>query len=135
MRRRQLALVALGGAAGALLRFEVIERSTVARGDFPITTLVINLVGAFLLGVLVEVVERAGDGTWLRALLGVGLLGALTTFSGFAVETVLMVDAGNTFGAAWYVAATLVGGLAAVTTGLVVAGWRGGVPVPEEGES
>lgn len=116
-------------------RFEVLETWNVARGDFPVTTLAVNLVGAFLLGVLVEVVERTGDGTWLRPLLGVGALGALTTFGGFAVETVLMVDAGNTVGAAWYVVATLAGGAVTATTGLFVAGWRGGVPVPEEGES
>jgi len=135
VQRRQLALVALGGAVGAFLRFELLEAWVVTRGDFPASTLAINLTGALLLGVLVEVVAGAADRTWLRPLLGIGLLGALTTFGGFAVETVLMVDAGNVGGAAAYVTLTLIGGALAATAGLFVAGWRGGAPVPDEGES
>lgn len=135
MQPRHLALVALGGAVGAFVRFEFLETWSVSDGDFPCTTLALNLTGALLLGVLVEVVERAANATWLQPLLGIGVLGALTTFGSFAVETVLMVDAGNSASAALYVAATLAGGTLAALAGLFVAGWRGGTPVPDEGES
>ncbi len=55
---RALALVALGGAAGASGRYWVAQVSPVAAGTFPTSTLAVNLAGAFLLGLLVETVVR-----------------------------------------------------------------------------
>lgn len=129
-------LVAAGGAIGALLRYGFHDRWPVATGSFPTTTLLLNLVGAFALGVIVEIGTRRGDApAWVRPLLGMGALGALTTFSGFAVETVHMLDAGRTADATAYVALSLVAGVMAATAGLLVTGWRGGMPVPDDGES
>lgn len=133
---REAPLVAAGGAAGALLRYGIYDRWPVATASFPTTTLLLNIIGAFALGVVVEIgARRGGDGGWARPLLGMGLLGALTTFGGFTVEAVQMLDAGRTTDATAYVAVSLGAGVVAAAAGLYVTGWRGGMPVPDDGES
>lgn len=101
-----LLVVAVGGALGSLARYGLV----VALPDLW-TTLLINVVGAFLLGVLVA---RRPDGTWSRPFLGTGVLGGFTTFSAFAVQA---VEASLPTGIA-YVAGTLVLGIAAAELGL-----------------
>ena len=101
-------LVAVGGVLGSLARFGLVRA-------FPdlVTTLVINVVGSFALGVLVA---RRPDGRWSRPFLGTGVLGGFTTFSAFAVQT---VDASLSTGIA-YVAGTLILGIGAAQVGLRV---------------
>ena len=80
-------LVALGGAAGAAARWGVYEVAPVAPGTVPVTTLVINVAGAALLGYLVgRVPVRTARDETVRLLLGTGVLGGFTTFSTVAVE-------------------------------------------------
>jgi len=132
---RELALVAAGGAVGACARYGVGEAWPTHPGRFPTTTLVINLVGAFLLGALLEWLTRHDHlDHWGRFVLGIGVLGAFTTFSTFATEIALLVRDGHGATAIAYAVVSLVGGLAAVLTGLWVTGWRH-APVPAEGES
>lgn len=133
---REAPLVAAGGAAGALLRYGIHDLWPVATGRFPTTTLLLNIVGAFALGVVVEIGTRPGSTAgWARPLLGMGALGALTTFGGFTVETVQMLDAGRAADATTYVVVSLAAGVMAATAGLYATGWRGGMPVPDDGES
>ena len=75
-------LVALGGAVGAALRFTIASRYDEARG-FPWGTLVVNVTGSALLGVL-SALALSGHAT---ALLGTGFCGGFTTYSAFAVQT------------------------------------------------
>ena len=75
-----LLLVAIGGALGALLRWAV---ALLGCGGFPWPTLVVNVGGSLLLGV---VAHHGPD--WTLTLLGSGVAGALTTYSAFALETV-----------------------------------------------
>lgn len=76
-----IALVALGGAGGAL------ARAAVAEGlHTPWATLAVNLVGALVLGALLEFFTRTGDRPGWRLLLGTGFCGAFTTYSTFARE-------------------------------------------------
>ena len=76
----KVALVALFGALGALSRYGI--ASAVGSRSFPVATLAVNIAGAFLLGVLLA----SSASSTVRAALGVGFLGAFTTFSTFAVE-------------------------------------------------
>jgi fluoride exporter len=102
-------LVGLGGAGGAALRWWLGLRLDAA--TFPRGTLLANLAGSLLLGVLVGLALRGHA----LALLGTGFCGALTTYSSFAVQT---HDGGRL--AAAYVVATLAGSLALCTLGFVV---------------
>lgn len=111
----KLLLIALAGSAGAAARYGV----GVAAGDrsFPWSTLVINLAGSFALGLLVKL-SIDHDWSATRTLpLTVGFLGAFTTFSTFSVETQTMLREGRSGSAAWYIAASVLGGIVAAAVG------------------
>jgi CrcB protein len=115
-------LIAIGGAAGALTRFalDTWVSSRVA-GDFPWGTLVINVSGSFLLGLLFALtVERALLPSDLRPPLMIGFLGAYTTFSTWMLETWRLVEVGA-FGAALLnVGGSVLLGVLAVVSGMVI---------------
>ena len=96
-----LLLISLGGALGALARYFVsISVGTVTKYGFPLGTLIANVVGCFLVGLLIG--SGAGAKSQeLRLGFGVGFLGALTTFSTFSAETFQQALDGN-----WGVATT-----------------------------
>lgn len=105
--------VAVGGVFGVLARFGV-GRLTLHHEQLLWSTVGINVVGSFLLGLLVA---EDWFGRDLREGIGVGFLGGFTTFSTFSVQAVLEVDAGEPGRAAVYVAASVLGGLVAATAG------------------
>jgi CrcB protein len=119
---RQHLLIAVGAILGVLVRFLVGEWSTTHLAlDFPLGTLLINLVGCLLIGIVQTVCFE------LRALrretqlfLAVGVLGGFTTFSTLSIETVRLLQAGRVTAALTYQALSLVGGLAAVAIGIGV---------------
>ncbi|MPY88908.1 MAG: fluoride efflux transporter CrcB [Luteitalea sp.] len=117
-------LVGLGGFIGANARF-VLARWTgvLVETHFPLGTFVINVSGSFLLGVLgTLVVERVvPNSDALRLALGVGFLGAFTTFSTFEFETHALLEDGSWLTALTNVFASLFLGLVAVRAGSVVA--------------
>ena len=132
----ELALVAAGGAAGAGLRYLATEAAPIAAAAFPTTTFVINVAGAFALGALLATISRnAAARWWVRPALGTGCLGAMTTISTFAVETIELTRADHVGLAVAYVIATIAAGVAAAAAGLVAAGWRPWRPVPDDAES
>ena len=91
-------LIAGFGAAGAASRYAVDSRlSAITGGQFPWGTLTVNVVGAFLLGVLIAVTtERVlVDQNW-RIGLGIGFLGSFTTFSTFSLESMNLLREGET---------------------------------------
>ncbi len=90
----QLIAIAGGGAIGALLRFWLSTGvyQLLGRG-FPWGTLVVNVLGSFLMGLLfVFFMERGLVSPELRAAVLVGLLGSLTTFSNFSMETLTLIE-------------------------------------------
>jgi CrcB protein len=107
-------LVGLGGVAGALARHLLGER--IEEGTYD--TLAVNVLGSFLLGVLVSV--PVGSDVLLLA--GTGFCGALTTFSTFAYETVRLAEGGYGRRAVGNATVNLVGALVAVWLGALVAG-------------
>ncbi len=100
-----LLLVALGGALGAVGRYLTIAGVGAVTGfGFPFGTLVVNVVGSFVLGVLAESMTLVwSPSAELRAMLVVGVLGAYTTFSTFSLDVVMQLERGNFVGAALYI--------------------------------
>jgi CrcB protein len=106
-------LVALGGAAGAPARYLLDAALTVRRpGSFPIGTLVINVLGAALLGALAATMNRTG---LAYAAAGTGFCGAFTTFSTFSWETFALAEDGLPVTAVLNVGASLLLGLGAAS--------------------
>ncbi len=105
-----------------MARYEIGLAWPVAAGTFPWTTLTINLIGSFVLGVVLTVVAAdtaAADRT--RAFAAVGVCGGFTTFSTWMVETVLLARDGDASLGAAYTLVSLIAGLAAVIVGVMVA--------------
>jgi CrcB protein len=118
---RTLGLIAVGGAAGTLLRVVVSRALPSASGGFPWDTLTVNLAGSLLLGFVVVTAVQVGPARYLRPLVGTGFCGGLTTFSTFAVEVDLLVRAGRPGTAAVYSMVSLGAGLALAKAGMVLA--------------
>jgi len=116
----QLLAVAAGGALGALLRYGVSlgVHGLFGRG-FPYGTLTVNVSGSLAIGLLyVLLLERSALAPEWRLALLVGLLGAFTTFSSFAIETLLLGEEGAPVRALLNVVASVVTCLAACWAGL-----------------
>ncbi|PIW62789.1 fluoride efflux transporter CrcB [Shewanella sp. CG12_big_fil_rev_8_21_14_0_65_47_15] len=91
-----LLLVALGGSIGAVFRYLIsIFMIQVFGSSFPFGTLLVNVIGSFFMGVIYALGQMSHISPELKALIGVGLLGALTTFSTFSNETLLLLQEGN----------------------------------------
>jgi fluoride exporter len=117
-----LVAVAVGGFVGALGRYELGLAWSTAAGRFPWTTFTINVSGGFLLGLaLTLLLERFGSTRYVRPFFCVGVLGAWTTMSTFAVEGDLLVKDGHLTTAVLYVLVTVVVGIGATWTGVVLA--------------
>jgi len=116
-----LSLLVLAGALGALLRYEVelAVRRTLGP-EFPWGTLVINVSGSFVLGVLAGLAAHHGVPSSVGTVVGTGLLGAYTTFSTFSVDTVGLVEHRRARAAVANLGAGLVLGLGAAAVGLVL---------------
>lgn len=87
--------VALGGAIGASARHALSHASLRVFGPgFPIGTMAANIIGSFLMGLLVGYLAHKVDGAGnsLRLFLGVGVLGGFTTFSAFSLESFMMLE-------------------------------------------
>ncbi|MEM8994389.1 MAG: fluoride efflux transporter CrcB [Acidobacteriota bacterium] len=116
----QLLWIGFGGFFGALARHILstwVQRW--APHAFPLGTLAVNVIGCFALGALMAWLERGAPPS-LRPALGVGFLGALTTFSTFGHETVALLRRGEALLAAASVAANVAVGLAAVWLGMAL---------------
>ena len=122
---RSVILVFLGGAVGTGLREALALTFPAADGGFPLTILLINVGGAFVLGALLGALARRGPDAGrrrdLRLVLGTGVLGGFTTYSAFAVDAALLLD-GAVGVALLSVGATLLFGLAAAALGLALTG-------------
>ena len=119
--------VALGGAAGAALRYQTGRAMTQWLGPqavmtFPWATLAANAIGSLLMGVLAGWLVRGGTGNseQMRLLLGVGLLGGFTTFSAFSLELVLLIERGQYTIAGLYAFLSLALGITGLMTGLAI---------------
>lgn len=118
----RLLLVFVGGGAGAVVRYvagtAIMQRFA---GAFPLGTLVINVTGSFLIGVLMTLfTERLEVSPNWRFLLVVGFLGGYTTFSSFEYETIQAVRDGAMGIGILNVVISVIAGYAAVWLGMVI---------------
>ncbi|WP_416957022.1 fluoride efflux transporter CrcB [Streptomyces sp. Agncl-13] len=110
-----VAVVALGGAVGAVARYAASLRWPAQSGGFPWTTFGINVVGCAVIGVFMVVITDVWAAHRLvRPFFGTGVLGGFTTFSTYAVDIQKLIDSGHPRTALAYLAATLAAALAAV---------------------
>jgi len=116
---RELAAVVVGGLVGTGLRLGLDELVPHRVDEFPVSTLVINLVGAFVLGFLVARIWPVAP-TWMKSGLGAGLMGSFTTFSALALGVVSLSESGRLLTAVAYLVVTLVAGLAAAFFGITL---------------
>jgi len=112
-------VVAMGGLLGSVARFWLggaVQR--INASDFPIGTLAVNVLGSFLIGlVMAASLERGTPGPTTRLFLTVGFCGGFTTMSTFSYETLALLRDGQTAFALGNIAASVVGGLAAAWLG------------------
>lgn len=120
-------LVGVGGFFGAAARGAVAE-AVPALDGFAVATFAVNVSGAFLLGVLLEALVRAGEDVGgrrrARLVLGTGFIGSYTTYSTFALESALALGRAHWVLATAYVVLSLLAGLFAVAAGIAVAAGR-----------
>jgi len=112
-----LAAAAVGAPARYLVDGYVRDRHG---GAFPWGTLVVNVTGCFVLGVITGLGLYHGLGGTTRTVIGTGGMGAYTTFSTFTFETVALVEGGDRRDAVRYTAASLALGLLAAAAGLAI---------------
>jgi CrcB protein len=113
-----LTAISAGGVLGALARHALALAWPHAAGGFAWATLVTNVSGCFLIGVLMVIVTQVVTGSrLLRPFLGVGVLGGYTTFSTYVVDAQRAASAGRPGLALAYLAVTLAGAMLAVWAG------------------
>jgi CrcB protein len=116
--------VAAGGALGSVARFWLTVVMTALTGPrFPWGTLLINVLGSFVIGLvaaLTLVPDRIGMHPDLRVFLMVGVCGGFTTFSAFSLQTLELLQSGDSWSAAGYVLGSVVCCLAAVWCGWLI---------------
>lgn len=123
---RLLALVAAGGAVGAPARWALALWLPGPASGWPTATFTTNLVGAFVLGLLLEALARRGPDEGrrraVRLAVGTGVLGAFTTYSSFALEVDQYLRAGQVALGVGYALATVAGGVLCAALGVLAAG-------------
>ena len=112
--------IALGGAFGALARYGLDEWIGRRTGAFPWGILVVNVTGAFLIGVATELLGPRFEAGWVRPLVVTGFLGAYTTFSTLSLETYRLLEDGSYGLAAVNALGSLAAGIGAVYAGVVL---------------
>ena len=111
--------VAVGGLIGTGLRLVFDVAFASGDGEFPVETLVVNLVGSFVLGWLAGGLwTRPSRPTWLKAGLGSGVIGSFTTLSAVMAGLIVLTRAGEEWLAVAYLSVSVVGGLALAAVGL-----------------
>lgn len=119
---REAAAVTVGGAVGTGLRLALDAALPHTDTGFPFVTLLVNVVGSFVLGAMVALLWRRTDTpNWLKVALGSGLIGSFTTFSALIASLVAEAQRGLWMLAVLYLALSLVLGFAAALAGLRVA--------------
>ena len=114
--------VGLGGAIGSIFRYTL--SLLPIKSSFPILTLITNLLGAFIIGVVVGLFEKQCLSSQIHLFLKTGLCGGFTTFSTFSLETLTLLENGMIFMAIIYALISVVGCIMGVYLGKMIVGIR-----------
>jgi CrcB protein len=113
--------IALAGSAGALLRYILAAQIGRLNLRFPLGTFLINITGSLFLGWFLTYISRHTVSDTTRLAIGVGFVGAYTTFSTFMYESSKLADEGAGFEALIYISGSLILGIVAVRLGMMMA--------------
>lgn len=119
----EIILVAVGGAVGATVRYLVSIWAAARFGaGFPYGTLIVNIVGCFIIGAFMTLVtERLSISPYWRLFITVGFVGGMTTFSSFSYETIRLLQEANMMGAFYNIGLNILVGFSATWLGIGVA--------------
>ncbi|HEX8268597.1 MAG TPA: fluoride efflux transporter CrcB [Flavobacterium sp.] len=119
---RTILLVAIGGAVGSVLRFLTsILVNKYFQSAFPLATFITNVIGCFLIGIMIGLLEKNNlANSDLKWLLVTGFCGGYTTFSAFGYENFSLLQSQNSLIALAYIGASVISGLFAVWLGLTL---------------
>lgn len=121
---RLLLLATAGGAIGAGARHLVNVACAAAWGGrYPWATLIVNVVGSFLMGIVIELAAVRDGGLELRTFLATGILGGFTTFSAFSSDVVALAARGETLAALVYATGSVALSIIALLGGLAAMRW------------
>ena len=117
-----LLAVAIGGAIGAIARFQLSQSFIKSfSGDFIYNILVANIIGCFLMGVCYEFMNlKMNVGVEWRAFFMVGVLGAFTTFSSFALDVFILLERGSYLNASMYILSSVVFSIVGLFVGIYI---------------
>lgn len=116
---QDLLLVMAGGALGSFLRYCVtLVSQHQTSSPFPFKTLIINVIGCFLVGFLSMRFQHHANHQMIRLFFIIGFLGAFTTFSAFSYETVILYQSGHIKTALMNIMASTLAGVLAVASGM-----------------
>ena len=105
----KIAVIALGGALGTVCRYLIVEKFFDDDGKFPLSTLLVNSIGSFLMGIFfVFLVEKNVFSTEIKDFIFIGFLSAFTTFSTFAFEVYYLAHNQNILTAFLYIIASVI---------------------------
>ena len=110
--------VGLGGFAGSIARYLVSKIEFGKSGSFPVNTLLVNIIGAVLIGIIIAYADKFGMSEEKLLFLKVGLCGGLTTFSTFSAETLGLIESGHFAAAAGYIVISVLLCIAGVYLGM-----------------
>ena len=111
-------VVGIGGFIGAVCRYLIGLIPINERCDFPIKTLIVNIIGSFIIGIIVALaVHKNSLNPKIILFIKVGICGGFTTFSYFALETGDLISKGKVYLALLYIILSIVAGLLAVYLG------------------
>lgn len=115
-------IIAIGGGIGAVIRYVCMGKINSLLGNgFPYGTLIVNVTGSLLMGLLVGILARTSFATMeLRAFLAVGVLGGFTTFSSFSLDFLILFERGQLLPAFLYIATSILLSLVAIFTGIYI---------------
>lgn len=124
--------VAVGGAAGSVVRWLLAELIPAEPGQFAWSTVIVNLVGSALVGVLAGLRPRWPRSRLVYDVLTVGVLGGFTTFSAYALYGTWLIEYSRYWPAAGFLIGSVLAGVVAAALGLVVGARVGRRPLPSD---